>query len=70
MQDALENDSEGMIFTKEKGYGRIEKREYFQTNDIDWLSDYQFTDNSKIVYYLIKTKTLSTILFFLFLILS
>ena len=70
MQDALENDFEGMIFTKEKSYGKIEKREYFQTNDIDWLSNYQFTANSTIVYYLIKTKTLSNVLFFLFLIFS
>ena len=63
MQDVLENDFEGMIFTKEK-------REYFQTNNIDWLSNYQFTANSMIVYYLIKTKTLSNVLFFLFLIFS
>lgn len=43
MQDAIKNDFKGIECskktTREKGHGRIEKREYFQTNDIDWFSE-------------------------------
>lgn len=39
--DAIENDFKDIEVSKkttlEKGHGRIEKREYFQTNDIDWF---------------------------------
>lgn len=43
MEDALKNNFRGMEFskkiTREKGHGRIEKREYFQTSDIEWFSE-------------------------------
>lgn len=43
MKDAIKNDFKGIECstktTLEKGHGRIEKREYFQTNDIEWFSE-------------------------------
>jgi len=43
MEDAIKNDFEDIACSKkttlEKGHGRIEKREYIQTNDIDWFSE-------------------------------
>lgn len=43
MQDAIKNDFKDIVCSKkttlEKGHGRIEKREYIQTNDIDWFSE-------------------------------
>lgn len=46
MEDGLANNFKDIECskktTREKGHGRIEKREYFQTNDIEW-----FTEKSK-----------------------
>lgn len=43
MEDGLNNNFKNMDIskkiTREKGHGRIEKREYFQTNDIEWFSE-------------------------------
>lgn len=43
MKDALENNFKDVEVSKkttlEKGHGRVEKREYFQTNDIKWFSE-------------------------------
>ena len=43
MEDAMDNDFKDIQCSKkitlEKGHGRIEKREYFQTNDIEWFSE-------------------------------
>lgn len=43
MEDAYQDDFKDIHcsknVTKEKGHGRIEKREYFQTSDIDWFSE-------------------------------
>lgn len=43
MEDAINNEFRGIEYstktTLEKGHGRIEKREYFQTNDIEWFSE-------------------------------
>lgn len=43
MEDAIKNNFKDMKcskkVTKEKAHGRIEKREYFQTNDIAWFSE-------------------------------
>lgn len=43
MKDALENNFKDILVSKkttlEKGHGRIEKREYYQTNDIKWFSE-------------------------------
>lgn len=43
MKDAIKNDFKDIQCSKkvtcEKGHGRIEKREYFQTNDIEWFSE-------------------------------
>ncbi|MBN4069820.1 ISAs1 family transposase, partial [bacterium AH-315-G05] len=42
-EDAIKNNFEGIEVSKkrtlEKGHGRIEKREYFQTNDIGWFEE-------------------------------
>ena len=42
-EDAISNNFEDIDYSKkvtlEKGHGRIEKREYIQTNDIDWFVD-------------------------------
>lgn len=43
MQDGFNDNFKNMDISKkttiEKGHGRIEKREYFQTNDIEWFSE-------------------------------
>lgn len=43
MEDGLNNNFKDINIskkiTREKGHGRIEKREYFQTNDIEWFSE-------------------------------
>lgn len=43
MEDAIKNNFKDIHCSKkttqEKGHGRIEKREYFQTNDIEWFSE-------------------------------
>ncbi len=43
MQDAIKNDFKDIECSKkttlEKGHGIIEKREYIQTNDIDWFCE-------------------------------
>jgi len=42
-EDALESEFKDIKYSKkltlEKGHGRIEKREYFQTDDIDWFEE-------------------------------
>lgn len=42
-EDAIENEFKEIKYSKkvtlEKGHGRIEKREYIQTNDIDWFAE-------------------------------
>jgi len=61
MEDALENDFKGIEVskktTKEKGHGRIEKREYFQTNDIDWFSEKDKWKNLKSIGMVRRTVT-------------
>ena len=43
MEDGIKSDFKDIQCSKkttlEKGHGRIEKREYFQTNDIEWFSE-------------------------------
>lgn len=43
MKDAIKNEFKDIPLSRkrtiEKGHGRIEKREYIQTNDIDWFSE-------------------------------
>lgn len=51
MEDALEANFEGVKYstkiTQEKGHGRIEKREYFQTDDIGWFCEKQLWEGLK-----------------------
>lgn len=61
-EDAVRNNFEDIAVSKkvtlEKGHGRIEKREYFQTNDINWFVEKHLWKNLTSIGAVIRTVTI------------